>query len=107
MFQACADQRHVPQEAFMSIFGHISEAIFGSPAHAAGAPPSVTQSSSTPTAATPAAAAPTGAAKPEAKMAPVDVAAVLDKLDDESDEDLDWRDSIVDLMKLVKLDSSL
>jgi hypothetical protein len=40
-------------------------------------------------------------------MAPVDVAAVLDKLDEKSDEDLDWRVSIVDLMKLVKLDSSL
>ena len=37
----------------------------------------------------------------------VDVAAVLDKLDEDSDESLDWRVSIVDLMKLLKLDSSL
>ena len=31
----------------------------------------------------------------------------MDKLAEESDEDLDWRHSIVDLMKLLKLDSSL
>jgi hypothetical protein len=42
------------------------------------------------------------------KTAPqVDVAAVLDKLAKESKERLDWRTSIVDLMKLLKLDSSL
>ncbi len=35
------------------------------------------------------------------------MAEVLDDLEDESDEDLDWRHSIVDLMKLLKLDSSL
>lgn len=37
----------------------------------------------------------------------VDVAAVLDNLAEETDEELDWRRSIVDLMKLLKLDSSL
>ena len=31
----------------------------------------------------------------------------MDELADKSDEDLDWRHSIVDLMKLLKLDSSL
>lgn len=40
-------------------------------------------------------------------MSKVDVEAVLDKMDETSDEDLDWRVSIVDLMKLLKLDSSL
>ena len=40
-------------------------------------------------------------------MPKVDVAAVLGKLDEDSDEDLDWRVSIVDLMKLLDLDSSL
>jgi len=35
------------------------------------------------------------------------VMAVLDKMDDASDEKLDWSTSIVDLMKLLKLDSSL
>ena len=91
-------------EATMSIFGRIAEAIFGSPANAAEAPPP----QSTVPGAAPApstAVAPATTAKPA--MASVDVAAVLDKLDETSDEDLDWRVSIVDLMKLLKLDSSL
>ena len=83
----------------MSIFGRISEAIFGSPANAAEAPVSAA-----PTAGAPASAAAPGGA---AAMSSVDVAAVLDKLDEATDEDLDWRKSIVDLMKLLKLDSSL
>lgn len=37
----------------------------------------------------------------------VDVVAVLTNLADQSDEKLDWRRSIVDLMKLLDLDSSL
>jgi len=36
----------------------------------------------------------------------VDVAVVLDKLAKEAGQKLDWRTSIVDLMKLLKLDSS-
>jgi hypothetical protein len=36
-----------------------------------------------------------------------DVEAILAKLDDEQDEDYDWKRSIVDLMKLLKLDSGL
>jgi hypothetical protein len=37
----------------------------------------------------------------------VDVAAIMDKLAGQSKEKLDWRHSIVDLMKLLDLDSSL
>jgi hypothetical protein len=37
----------------------------------------------------------------------VDVAAVLDRRLEETGQDLNWRTSIVDLMKLLKLDSSL
>ncbi len=101
----------------MSIFGSIASAIFGSAAHAEGAPPAPT------TAATPAAtsvetaanetksATPAPAATPVAPnivaKTPVDVMAVLDKIDDATDEKLDWATSIVDLMKLLKLDSSL
>ena len=44
---------------------------------------------------------------PATAMQQVDVAAVMDKLAEQSDEDLDWRKSIVDLMKLLNLDSSL
>lgn len=38
---------------------------------------------------------------------PVDVAAILTKLASENKEKLDWKSSIVDLMKLVGMDSSL
>ena len=53
-------------------------------------------------AAVPGAAAPAGA--PAAK---VDVAAVLEKMAASNKEKLDWKHSIVDLMKLVGMDSSL
>ncbi len=107
----------------MSIFGSIASAIFGSAAHAEGAP----AAGATPMASNVPAAAPSvvaandaGAAKPVASAAPsaapspnimaktpVDVMAVLDKIDDATDEKLEWSSSIVDLMKLLKLDSSL
>ncbi len=83
----------------MSIFGRISEAIFGTPANAATATPGATA---------PAAAAPAiPGATPGTAMSTVDVGAVLDKMEEDSEDDLDWRKSIVDLMKLLKLDSSL
>jgi hypothetical protein len=40
-------------------------------------------------------------------MGPVDVTAILDKLTAANTQKLDWRHSIVDLMKLVGMDSSL
>jgi hypothetical protein len=40
-------------------------------------------------------------------MAQVDVATVLTKLAEQNKEKLDWRRSIVDMMKLLNLDSSL
>ena len=42
-----------------------------------------------------------------AGAAPVDVEAVLEKLAAENGQKLNWRSSIVDLMKLLELDSSL
>ena len=42
-----------------------------------------------------------------AVIAPVDVAAILTKLASENREKLDWKHSIVDLMKLIGMDSSL
>lgn len=58
---------------------------------------------------TPAAAAPAAAqgSAPEAPAKAVDVAAVLDAAKNRSGQDLDWRNSIVDLMKALNLDSSL
>jgi Domain of unknown function (DUF3597) len=90
----------------MSVFGSIVSAIFGSK-HAATATAGSTSPSSAPsTSPRPAAAAPAGApvAQPVSKA---EVEAILAKLADEQDEDLDWKTSIVDLMKLLKLDSSL
>ncbi len=42
-----------------------------------------------------------------AAAAPVDVAAVLDGMAVKNSEKLDWKKSIVDLMKLLDMDSSL
>jgi 3-oxoacyl-ACP reductase-like protein len=105
----------------MSVFGSIVSAIFGSKhaanvtATAGSSAPSPSAGSATapsPSAATAAAAsapsagtsAVSAAAKPISKA---DVEAILAKLADEQDEDYDWKRSIVDLMKLLKLDSGL
>jgi len=80
----------------MSIFGKIVSAIFG--ASPAAATESTAAASASASAATPPAAAP---------LSKVDVEAVLAKLESETKEKLNWRQSIVDLMKLLKLDSSL
>ena len=89
----------------MSVFGSIVSAIFGSK-HAAGVTAAAGSSSpsSPATSATAGTAAGATAAKPISKA---DVEAILAKLAGEQDEDLDWKSSIVDLMKLLKLDSSL
>ncbi len=88
----------------MGVFGELMNKIFhaagnaGRPADAAApggpAPLSAVQQRA-------AAAAPAAA-----PAQPVDVEAVLDGLAEKSSEDLDWRHSIVDLMKLVGMDSS-
>lgn len=73
----------------MSILGNIMSAIFGRSAEAqpaSSASPSIT---------------------PPAGGASVDVAAVLKERADKKKENLDWRRSIVDLMKVLDLDSSL
>ncbi|MDQ6801048.1 MAG: DUF3597 domain-containing protein [Acidobacteriota bacterium] len=49
----------------------------------------------------------TGGTVATAVATPVDVAAILTKLASENKEKLDWKRSIVDLMKLVGMDSSL
>ena len=45
--------------------------------------------------------------QPSAPQGPVDVAAILDGMAAKHPEKLDWKHSIVDLMKLVGMDSSL
>ena len=88
------------------IFGHTPATI---PQPAAAAPAIQPAVSATPP---PAAAITETPATPAAAAAPppppvVDVTAVLDDLAAHNDEKLDWRKSIVDLMKLVGMDSSL
>lgn len=80
----------------MSVFGKIVSAIFGGGSAAAG----------TGSAAAPAGSG--GAAAPGgAPLAAVDVEKVCSDLAAANKEKLDWRKSIVDLMKLLGLDSSL
>jgi hypothetical protein len=74
----------------MSVFGTIMNAIFSRRAEAA--PATSPQTPGQPSPAAPATA---------------DVEAIMNKLASQSKEKLDWRRSIVDLMKLLNLDSSL
>jgi hypothetical protein len=83
----------------MSIFGKIMGAIFG---HAAGATPAGGASAPAGGGGGGAAAAP-GAAPAQS----VDVAPILDKAVAAKHEKLEWRTSIVDLMKALDIDSSL
>ena len=90
----------------MSIFGDIMSAIFGrsAPAAPAGSAP---QMQPPPTGSAPQVQpAPTSATAKPATQATVDVAAVLDGLAKQKKQKLKWRTSIVDLMKLLDLDSS-
>lgn len=87
----------------MSIFGNIMSSIFGGPASAASPAASGAHAAASDQSGIPAKAV----AQASAAIPQIDVAAVMDKLADQSDEDLDWRKSIVDLMKLLDLDSSL
>ena len=97
----------------MSIFGSIVSAIFGSKhaADVAPAPGATAAPPSSPGTTASAGGAPTTGASPSSStITPIsraDVEAILKKLHDEQREDFDWRKSIVDLMKLLKLDSGL
>jgi hypothetical protein len=90
----------------MSIFGKIASAIFG---HKSNASTAATAGS----AAAPASPAPKGtttAAGTQATgqaMTRAQVEDMIKNIAEHQDEDLDWKRSIVDLMKLLKLDSSL
>lgn len=84
----------------MNIFGAIMNKIMhpfggGAPAPADAAAPA------------PADAAPAPAAPPPPPAEPVDVEAVLTKMADDKGGGGNWRTSIVDLLKLLDMDSSL
>ena len=107
----------------MSIFGSILGAIFGhaqaqsSPTQqqhpGSGQPAQGGQGKAAPSSqqghAAPQQQAPAGTpqGQPPRPQQPVDVQAVLDKLKADKHANLDWQHSIVDLMKLLDLDSSL
>jgi hypothetical protein len=86
----------------MSIFGKIMSAIFGTKADAAAASGGAT--AGTATSAGPAAGS-SSASAPPART--VEVAPILDKAVAAKKEKLEWRTSIVDLMKALDIDSSL
>jgi Domain of unknown function (DUF3597) len=79
----------------MGLFANLLSKVFGQQAAVASAP---SKSPGAPAPTTPDATAP---------AATVDVTAILDDLASKNPEKLDWRKSIVDLMKLVGMDSSL
>ena len=110
----------------MSIFGSIMSAIFDHAAPAASAAPTASPGpgaktpepaqAPAPAARHAVASAPSAAPQPapsaakpapSAAKSPVDVTAIMDKLASQTKEKLEWRKSIVDLMKLLNLDSSL
>jgi hypothetical protein len=76
----------------MSIFGKIMGAIFGTKAEAAPAGGGTATS--------------TGSSGSAAPAQTVDVAAIVDKAAAAKGEKLEWRTSIVDLMKALDIDSS-
>ena len=83
----------------MSIFGKIMSAIFGTSV-------SATPASGGAAAPTSGGAAPSGGTS-AAPAQTVDVAPILDKAVAAKGEKLEWRTSIVDLMKALDIDSSL
>ncbi len=82
----------------MSIFGSIMGKIMGNSARKQAA----AENKALPSTPTAPASAPAATA-----ASPVDVAARLDEMKKASSQTLNWRESIVDLMKLVGIDSDL
>ncbi|MES5484748.1 DUF3597 domain-containing protein [Bradyrhizobium sp. INPA03-11B] len=91
----------------MSIFGSIMGAIFGHGAQAKTAETTTTAAPGAAPASTSTSSAPASAAPGTPAAQTVDVAAIVDKAAAATGEKLDWRTSIVDLMKALGLDSSL
>lgn len=80
----------------MSIFGSIVSKIFGSGEAAAASPTAQSASSTAPS-----------TSGVTTSQQPVDVEAILTDLEAQNAQQLNWRTSVVDLMKLLNLDSSL
>ncbi|MEG3082806.1 DUF3597 domain-containing protein [Sphingomonas sp. PB2P12] len=103
----------------MSIFSKIKSAIFGEKGPLGGGPfgtpkadapapaPQTTAAQPVPTQPAPTQAPQAAPAAPAPAAQPVDVEAVLSGIAAKKGSTLNWRTSIVDLMKLLDLDSSL
>jgi uncharacterized protein DUF3597 len=91
----------------MSVFGSILNKIFHHGTPAAGAAPGGAAAGGTKTASNQPAGTSGGTAGTGAGGQNVDVEAVLKGMEANAGQKLDWRNSIVDLMKLLNLDSSL
>jgi 3-oxoacyl-ACP reductase-like protein len=91
----------------MGLFNNLMSKIFGhapAPTVAAAGTSTAPSTAGTQAAGAPAATAPS---TPRTAVQVVDVAVILDGLASKNPEKLDWKKSIVDLMKLVGMDSSL
>ena len=86
----------------MNIFGEIMSKVFGAKESAAANASQPTQTSTPSPLQTP-----SQTAAPAASGTPVDVNAVLTQMAQKKGEKLNWQTSIVDLMKLLDMDSSL
>src|SRR5580692_10558609 len=103
--------------AIMGMFNNLMSKIFGhatatpssgaAPTSPAVASPTATVAAATPTSPTTPAASATSSSPAAAPTQAVDVTAILDDLAAKNPEKLEWRKSIVDLMKLAGIDSSL
>jgi hypothetical protein len=96
----------------MGIFDSIKDAIFGkaSAAERPANPPASAQPQDAPAAAPPTSTTPTPSAAPaapEPAPAAIDIEAVMEQAVAAKGQKLNWRTSIVDLMKALDLDSSL
>jgi hypothetical protein len=88
----------------MSILGKILGGIFNRKPDAPAAPaPTPTTAPVQP----PVTASVATAPQPPQPPQPIDVAGILDFMNEQRDQKLNWRTSIVDLMKLIGLESSL
>jgi 3-oxoacyl-ACP reductase-like protein len=92
----------------MSTFGSIKDAIFGHKAVQETAPASAPHAAPAPAPAAHPTAAPAAPAAQPAPKKQVDPETALEKIAaSKGNPDLNWRTSIVDLMKLIGMDSSL
>ncbi|CAN5916686.1 DUF3597 domain-containing protein [soil metagenome] len=91
----------------MGVFSNIMAKIMGHEARASEAQVNAAVASDAPAAGAQASAAAGATTASAAPAQPVDVEAVLEGMASSNSQKLDWRNSIVDLMKLVGIDSGL